>query len=46
MQLDGREYAKIAMLQCIAHEAAGVRTNWYMLHCRIFVKGVLGEIID
>jgi hypothetical protein len=38
LELDGREYAKIAgyvAVYRIADEAAGVRTNWLMLHCRI-----------
>jgi hypothetical protein len=46
LQLDGREYAKIAMLDCIADEAAGVRTNWYSALQDLLSKVFLGQMID
>ena len=42
--LDGREYAKIAMLQCIADAAAGATQNWYSTLQGILSKVFLGEI--
>jgi hypothetical protein len=46
LQLDGREYAKIAMLQCIADEAAGVTKNWYSALQGLLSKVFWGEVID
>jgi hypothetical protein len=45
LQLDGREYGKIAMLQCI-DEAAGVRTNWYASLQDLLSKVFWEEMID
>jgi hypothetical protein len=42
----GREYAKIAMLDCIADEAAGVRTNWYSALQDLLSKVFWGQMID
>jgi hypothetical protein len=48
LQLDGREYAKIAMFDCtgIADEAAGVRTNWYSALQDLLSKVFWGQMID
>lgn len=46
LQLDGREYVKIAMLECIADEGMGVRNNWYSTLQSLLSRVFWGESID
>jgi hypothetical protein len=43
LQLEGCDYAKIAMLQCIADEAAEVKLQLVRLAAGLAVQGVLGR---
>jgi Reverse transcriptase (RNA-dependent DNA polymerase) len=46
LQLDGQEYARIAMLECIADEALGGRQNWYSTLQSLLSHVSWGELID